>query len=133
VPVGIVGTAHFNVSQVDVSTIELVTPSGVVLKPLDDMEVLDSAQPGDYDPSSCYDCFNEEDWYDVDSDLDGVMDTYDGDGYWDLVVKFDTQALAEAIGSGDRDECVVLTLHGNMMSGAPFEGSDSVVLIKAID
>lgn len=131
VPVGIVGTADFDISEIDVSTVRLVTPSGEELEPLH-VEVLDSTQPGDYAPDDCYDCFNEEDWYDVDTDGDGVMDAYDGDGYWDLVLNFDTQALAEAIGSGDAGDCIELTIKGTTLNGVPFNGSDSVLLLKSI-
>jgi hypothetical protein len=109
VPVAILGNAVFDVTTVDLDTVRL---AGVPIIPkhvgLEDV----SAPVGD--PEDCYNCFDEQ--------VDSV------DGYLDLVVKFDTQELAAAIGPAPRDACVVLTLTGLTLSGEPFEASDSMVI-----
>lgn len=118
VPVGIAGTADLDVTMIDPASITLM---GVPA--LAEFEIKDSTQPGDYDPDDCYDCFEGEP---VDTDGDGIPDYVDG--YLDLVVKFDTQELAAAIGPQARDACIVLELQGAMIDGTPIIGSDSVVI-----
>jgi hypothetical protein len=109
VPVAILGNAAFDVTEVDLDSLRL---EGVPIIPkhvgLEDV----SAPVGD--PEDCYNCFDEQ--------VDSV------DGYLDLVLKFDTQELAAAIGPAPRDACVVLTLTGLTLSGEPFEASDSMVI-----
>ena len=122
VPVAIVGTDVFDPTSIDVSTITLEGVSPI------DAEMIDSTQPGDYDPTDCYDCFNEEDWLNCDTDGDDIDDSYCGDGIYDLVLYFDTQELADAIGEADRNTCVLLTLTGGTPEGTLIEGSDSMVI-----
>jgi hypothetical protein len=122
VPVAIVGTAGFDVAEVDISSLTL---NGVPIVP-DNVLFADVTQPGDYS-GDCYDCFNEDDYL-TDIDGDGIGDIYLGDGFPDLVVKFDTQALAAAIGPADRDQCIELTLTGLLIDGTAFDCSDSMVM-----
>ena len=53
----------------------------------------------------------------------------DGDGYWDLTLKFDTTELVDAMkGSlteGSSSE-IILKLTGNLLDGTPIEGEDMV-------
>jgi hypothetical protein len=136
VPVAIVGTDSFDVTDVNVASLTLM---GVPIVP-DNVLIADVTQP-DGDPADCHNCFDADDPANFNCDLidatdpenpvpgtDGVMDAYCGDGYDDLVVKFDTQALAAAIGAAARDDCVVLTLTGETLAGTPIVGSDSVVI-----
>jgi hypothetical protein len=51
----------------------------------------------------------------------------------DLVVKFDTQELADAIGEANKGDCIELTLTGETMDGIPFTGSDSAQILKKIN
>lgn len=125
VPVAIVGTADFDVTDVDPTTITL---NGVPA--LEEYELIDSTEPNDGDPEDCFDCFDAEDNFNCDLDGDTIDDAYCGDGYMDLVVKFDTEALAAAIGTVPRDTCVVLTLTGLTNGGVPISGSDSVLTRK---
>jgi len=128
VPVAVVGTPDFDPTTEVVP--ESVTLEGVpVLK----WEILDSTQPGDYDPADCYDCFNAEDYLNCDLDGDGFNDAYCGDGIPDLVLYFDTQELAAAIGEAAKGECLELSLSGILGDGATIAGSDSIVILKNID
>ena len=119
VPVAIVGTETFDVTTIDPPSITL---NGV--HPLR-WAYEDSTQPGG-DNEDCYTCFEEPDpIYDEDGNL---VWEYTGDGYLDLVLIFDAEELAEAIGEADRDECVELELIGVTLDGTPIMGSDSVVI-----
>lgn len=131
VPVAIVGTADFDVETVDPATICLVTPWGEVVCALENWEIVDSTEPFDGDPADCFDCFDAEENFNYDANDDGVFDTYIGDGYPDLVVKFDTQELAAAIADVSPGDCVVLMLKGETNDGTPITfGSDSVLKRK---
>ena len=131
VPVAIVGTGEFDVTDIDITSIKLAGVEALKAGVIDD-----STQPiGDVvvDPDPCYNCFDAEENFncDLDPDIDGD-DAYCGDEEDDLIVKFDTQALADAIaeltGGVDRDECVELTLTGATNDGFPIEGYDSVLI-----
>jgi hypothetical protein len=111
-PVAIVGSA-FDATSVDPDT---VTLEGV---PAVKSEVLDSTEPPTGDPMDCYDCFD-------------APDEYAGDGIDDLVVYFDTQALADsaAIAGAEDGACVQLHLEGALNDGTPVKGMDSVTVKK---
>ncbi len=109
IPVAIVGSADFDVTQVDLASLGL---EGVPIVE-GHIEFEDVTEPGDN--ADCDTCFE-------------APRKYSGDGFLDLIVKFDAQELAAAIGDRDRDECVVLTLIGNMLNGTSVAGSDRVVM-----
>ena len=134
VPVAIVDSDDYNVTDIDPTTITLMGVSA-----LDEWVYEDSTQPGDYEPTDCYDCFDADDPanFNCDVSADGidVDDAYCGDEISELVVKFDTQALAAAIadaGGAAKGECIELVLTGTMNDDTPIDGSDSVVVLKAI-
>lgn len=52
------------------------------------------------------------------------------DGYPDLALKFDTQALAEAIGPAERGEVVTLHLSGSLSNGTSIVATDTVTIVK---
>ncbi len=136
VPVAIIGSADFDVTTVDPASVAL---AGVPA--LENWAIEDMTQPVG-ENSDCHTCFDADDPANYNCDLwdatvdpavpgtDGVMDSYCGDGYPDLVLHFDTQALAEAIGVMERDACVTLELTGttNDATPIPITGSDSVVI-----
>jgi hypothetical protein len=122
VPVAIVGSENFDVTTVDPTTITL---NGVPIVP-ENVLMADVTEPGG-DNTDCFTCFEEPDPITL---PDGTVVEYSGDGYLDMVVKFDTQALAAAIGSVPRDTCVVLTLNGLTNDGIAISGSDSVLTRK---
>ena len=134
VPVAIVGAEDFDVATIDPDTITLAGVSPLT------WAYDDSTQP-DGDPEDCYSCFDADDPDNFNCDLidatdpenpvpgeDGVLDSYCGDGFLDLVLHFDAQELADAIGEAEREECVVLELVGLTLDGVPVVGSDSVVI-----
>ncbi len=111
-PVAILGTDDFDVTQVDVSTIQL---EGV--SPLR-WEYEDVATP--YEPytgkESSDDC------------------TIEGpDLYMDLTLKFDLQEIVAALGDVEDGDVLVLQLTGNLLpdfGGTPIVGEDVVVILK---
>ena len=126
IPVAIVATEDFDpTTAVDLSSIQLIGVSPI------DAEVIDSTQPGDYDPEDCYNCFSADDYL-TDSDGDGIF-SYEGDGYPDLVLYFDTQELVAAITESEKDACLELELIAETVDGVPIVGSDSIWIIKKID
>lgn len=129
-PVAIVGTDTLDVTAIDPTTIELTTPSGFVVPALDEWEIKDTTQPYG-DNTDCYTCFDADDPANFNCDLDPDIpgdDAYCGDGKPDLVVKFDTQALADAIGEVDREACIELLLMGLTQDGVLIYGSDKIVI-----
>lgn len=99
-PVALLGSADFDVRDVDVSTLML---AGVpVLK----YSYEDVAAPCD---GGC--CIGD-----------------DYDGYDDLNLKFDTPSILETIGDVDSAYEVELTLTGEFLDGTSFEASDTIVL-----
>lgn len=113
-PVAILGTEDFDVTQIDPATVELegVSPLRWALE-----DVATPWGPPYIGKSDCFDC----------NDLSG-------DGYLDLTLKFDMQAVVAAIGADVEDgDCLVLTLTGYLMAdrgGAPIIGEDVVAMIK---
>ncbi len=106
-PVAILGSEDFDVTEVDVSslTLEGVAPirSNIedVSTPVEDSE----------DECAC---------------------TEKGpDGFDDLTLKFDKQAIVDALGAVSGGDEVVLTLAGETIDGTPLEGSDCVVITPA--
>ena len=141
VPVAIVGSADLDVTTINPASITLAGVPALV-----EYVIKDSTEPHESDPQAeeCEDCFDADDsnnfncdeWDATDPNnppvpgQDGIDDSYCGDGYLDLVVKFDTRKLAAAIGRVPRDTCVVLTLNGLTKSGMGISGSDSVLTRK---
>ena len=112
IPVAILGTAELDVSEIDVTTIELIGPAGSV-SPLDKWSQEDVATP--YLPvegkEDCDDCT-----------------TAGPDGYLDLSLKFDAQDVVDtAVGEQVADgTCLVLTLRGQFTDGEDFVGEDVI-------
>ncbi len=64
-----------------------------------------------------------------------VQDVAPYDGYPDLVLHFDTQALVAALGTVADGDHVTLTVTGNLKAGSggtPIQGEDSVVIINKV-
>jgi len=107
-PVAIIGTADFDVTQVDPATVRL---EGV--EPLR-WSIEDVATP--------YDIHTEE----------GCMDcTTEGpDGFDDLTLKFKQKEVYAAIGSVYNRECKTLRLTGELFSGELIVGEDKVIILQ---
>jgi hypothetical protein len=111
-PVAILGTVDFDVSQVD--------PESVMLEGVGPIRwaMEDVATP--YEPftgkEDCMDCTDEG-----------------PDGITDLTLKFSRQAIVAAVGEVEDGDCVVLTLTGNLkeeFGGTAISGEDVVRIIK---
>ncbi len=105
-PVAILGTASFDVTQIDVSSITL---EGV--SPLRDA-IEDVATPLQVptvpEPDSCTD--------------EGP------DGFDDLTLKFDTQEVLEALGFPSKGDVISVELEGTLLDGTLFEGYDNIII-----
>ena len=55
---------------------------------------------------------------------------YGGDGYDDLTLKFDTQAIVGALGNVSNGDELVLTVTGKTFDGTSIEGKDCIVIKK---
>jgi hypothetical protein len=104
-PVAILGTGDFDVTDIDVESISL---EGVA--PIRS-SVEDVSTPV-FDPQDDCEC-NE----------DG------GDGFDDLTLKFDTQAIVQALGDISDGDVVELTLTGALLDGTPIERTDCIVVL----
>jgi hypothetical protein len=120
--VAVLGTADFDVYEIDLDSVRLSRADGVgfSVAPL-------AGPPG---PGSALE--------DVGTPFDGELcdcHTSEGDGYLDLVLKFRTDETVAALGLDVVPLGVwpQLVLVGNLLDGTPFEGSDCVVIITISD
>ena len=139
VPVAIVGSEDLDITTIDPATIQL---EGVL--PHTEGETDNSTEPINDNNEDCFTCFDADDPANFNCDLwdetdiepvpgeDGIDDTYCGDEYLDLIVKFDTQELAkvEAIHNAEVGDCVELMLTGETIDGTLIEGYDSILVRK---
>lgn len=105
-PVAVLGNADLDVTDVDVSTIELVGVAPIR------SEIEDVAAPVENKQDPC-DCVDEG-----------------ADGHDDLTLRFDTQGIVEALGEVEDSQEIELTLIGELVDGTPIEGTDCVLIIK---
>ena len=107
-PVAILGTADFDLTQIELTTIRLRGVSPIRCA------VDDVATPfGGTFEGNCTDC------------------TTDGaDGFFDLVLLFSTQDVVLSLGNVQDGECRVVTLTGELLDGTPFSGEDVVTILK---
>ncbi|MFQ5918467.1 MAG: hypothetical protein ACE5I4_00300 [Thermoplasmata archaeon] len=106
-PVAILGTENFDVSEVETVTIELYTELGSLAPLRWAVEDVAAAYDGG----------------------DGC-DEEGPDGYLDLTLKFDTQAVVELLGEVSDGDVLYLEFHGLLFDGTSFEGGDSVEILK---
>ncbi len=108
-PAAILGTATFDVTQMDVATVRLegVPP---LRSALEDVATPFVPFTGKKKDSDC---------------------TAEGpDGLLDLTLKFDTQAVVAALGPVTDGEVRVLKLTGTLLDGTPIVGEDVVVILE---
>jgi hypothetical protein len=108
-PVAVLGSEAFDVADVDISTIRLegVRPNRSAFE---DVSTPFPIAEGKFD-------------------LDPYCHTLGADGFVDLVLHFDTQAIVAAIGPKAIGELVVLKLKGKLKDGTDFEGEDIMIII----
>jgi len=109
-PVAILGTSNFDITQIDVTTIQL---EGVSPLRSDQEDVATPFQP-----------FTGKEDCDLDCTTEGP------DGHLDLTLKFDTQTIVATLGAVNDGDCLVLKLTGNLLDGTPIVGEDVVVIKK---
>ncbi|MGD2253470.1 MAG: hypothetical protein PVF70_11210 [Anaerolineales bacterium] len=107
-PVAILGTDKFDVEEVDPATVLLMGVSPVRWE-LEDVATPFEPYLGKQDAFNCTD--------------EGP------DGYMDLTLKFDLQAIVAALGDVERGDVLVLQLSGLLHDGTPFIGEDVVVIV----
>ena len=108
VPVAILGSADFDVNQIDVSTIQLegVSP---IRDNIEDVATPHMQDTAVVNPNDC---------------------TIEGpDGFDDLTLKFDAQRFVAALGPVSKGLVIQVGLHGLLLDGTPFESYD-VIIIK---
>ena len=106
--VAILGSAVFDVNDIDIASIEIL---GVRLV-RSSMEDVATPVAEESLPEDC------------------LCTTEGPDGYMDLTLKFDKQAIVEAIGEVEDEDYVILTLTGFLKDGTPIEGTDCVRILK---
>ncbi|MCZ6654122.1 MAG: right-handed parallel beta-helix repeat-containing protein [Planctomycetota bacterium] len=117
-PVALVGTAEFDPTEVDLSTLQLSRADGVG----------GSVAPNEGPPGP------HSEFEDVGTPLDGeTCDCHEleGDGIVDLSMKFQTQELMEALelDSLPGGAVVELELSGSLVDGTPFNAGDCIVIV----
>jgi hypothetical protein len=108
-PVAILGTSDFDVTQIDPTTLEI---NGV---PLLRSALLDVATPFTGSLTDCSSC-----------------SAAGADGYPDLTVKFDFQAISATVVDPVVGSCMDLTITGNLkpeFGGTPIIGTDKIVIV----
>ena len=101
-PVAILGSADFDITEIDVSTIRLGGVSPIR------SNVEDVSTPVNGEPCEC---------------------TEEGpDGFDDLALKFDTQDIVETLGEINDGDEIELTLTGALKDGTPIEGRGCVII-----
>jgi len=110
IPAAILGSEYFDVSEVDVSTVQL---EGVEPLRWSQKDVATPFQPMVGKVDCREDCNN-----------------LGPDGLMDLTLKFDTQEVVDALGEVEDRECLTLQLTGNLLDGTAIAGEDVLVILK---
>ena len=110
-PVAILGTENFDVTQIDVSTIRLVGASPIRDNIEDVGTPLENNNHVELDPTHC--------------------STEPPDGIVDLVLKFRTQDVIAGIGECNTFDIIRLDVAGNFFDGTPFRGHDVVIIMDS--
>jgi len=104
-PAAILGTADFDVADIDPASITL---EGIAAL---HWNIEDVSTPVGEGAEEC-ECTDEE-----------------ADGYQDLTLKFDKSLIIEALGEIYVGDTISLTINGELTDGTPFEGTDCVVIV----
>ena len=102
-PVAVLGSEDFDVNSVDIASIRLVGVAPI-------RSGFEDVGTPLVDANEC-ECFTEG-----------------PDGFPDLILKFETQRIVEAIGEVDHGDELILELTGVLSDETPIEGSDCVII-----
>ena len=111
-PVAIVGSVDFDVLQIDTSTL-LLNGIAPLRRSYEDSATHYLGQGG---PSSCFDCIEEG-----------------PDGYTDLAMKFDAQAVASLLQENEKGDCILLTVTAELrpeFNRRVLSGVDTLNIVK---
>jgi hypothetical protein len=116
-PAAVLGTEDFDVTQIDPASIRIGPEGGEVVPPIR-WALEDVATPYDGVPSGedAYECTEEG-----------------PDGFMDLTLKFDAQAVAAALGPVNDGDTMLLSVLGNLMEefgGIEIRGVDVIAILK---
>jgi len=119
-PVAILGTADFDVSDIDPESVALAffgpgsDPFDPIIPPNEKKKsVSDVGTPYQGELVDCLSCWQEG-----------------PDGFPDLLLKFDMKAIVAGMGEVEDGACVLLTITGSLYDGTAFSGSDIVRIIN---
>ncbi|WP_154859655.1 vWA domain-containing protein [Cyclobacterium xiamenense] len=108
IPTAILGTADFDVNEIDLSTLTMEGVSPVR------HAYSDVATP--YLPLA-------------DKPLDsGACNELGSDGFMDLTLKFDAQEIIQTLGDVSRDDLIKVKVMGKLLDGTDFEGEDIIII-----
>jgi hypothetical protein len=117
VPMAVVGSESFDVTQIDIDSLTVARADGVggVVAPLTEQRgprpgIADVATPFEGDRCACHE--------------------FGGDGIDDLTLKFSTPEMVETLelGSSPGETSVMLTLSGSLLDGSLFTASDCILI-----
>lgn len=108
-PIAVTGTADFDVTLIDVATLELSAEGSEGIPPLR-WRYEDVATPFNGTLCGCH--------------------KMRADGFMDLTLKFQTQDVVEALGNVNDGDEIILVLSGNLLDGTSFLSADCVKILK---
>jgi hypothetical protein len=108
-PMAILGTAEFDVSNINTATINIQGISPVNIS-MSDVATPYLPGPEEDDPYSC--------------------NTEGPDGFGDLLLKFNTQDLAGILAGYSEGDVVLLSIEGELFDGRLFRGEDVIKIVK---
>jgi hypothetical protein len=118
-PVGITGAGSFDASLVSSVSILGLTPVK--------FEIKDSAMPGMTEGPGCNDCVSYE--LTPIYDDSGAIIGYEADGIADYIAYFDAQAVAAALGSVAKGDCITIKVDYTY-EGEDFTDFDTLKIVK---
>ena len=111
IPLAILGTADFDVTAIDPDSVRL---EGIAFRNRNTPQIADVSRPFEGTIVDCFDCTDAG-----------------PDGFPDLVLHFDTQAIVAAIEDELTDgDCLVLSLKGELWDGTEIMGWDVVTILN---
>ncbi len=126
-PVAILGTGEFDVTDIDVSTLLL---EGVAPIRLSLEDVATPVSGGELNDGTNLDPRSSKDFATSGANNGDCECTTAGpDGYMDLTLKFQKSEIVTALGSVVTGDVIPLTLTGELLDGTPFESMDCVTIV----
>jgi hypothetical protein len=130
--VAILGTSDLDVTTIDPKT---VTMGGVAVLSKQQDPWMTKKKSRIVASKLCHQGWIHEDVGTPYAPFDGKTDPHQcnnlgPDGHLDLILKFDTQAIADSLGDVEDEEAITLQLRGQLLDGTDFAGEDVVIVKK---